>query len=183
MRGLKAALYTGLGLLCVFGAAVALAETVGLFGVPVQHNFENDYDTKAWSEVSTQIPPPPLKQNLVSFYVSAATEHRFFLDPASISIGQDGVVRYTVVIETSGGASNINFEGMRCQTREWRHYASGHRGVGWSKTRNTTWRPIREEAANRHRAALFSDFFCPEGVIANDREIKAALRQEPNRAR
>ncbi|MGE5386458.1 MAG: CNP1-like family protein [Betaproteobacteria bacterium] len=164
-------------------ASSATAQLIPIVRTPSQTDFENDFETKPWEEVATQLPPLPLKKDLSPFYVSAATEHRFFIDPEAVSVGQDGVVRYTVVIETSGGANNTSYEGMRCQTREWRHYASGHPGIGWSKTRNAPWHKIREEPSNRFRAALFSDFFCPEGVIASLKEIRFALKREAERSR
>lgn len=166
MRWMKKAgcLTAGL-ILCAHGAVMA-GETIGLFGVPVQGlDFEDAFEKKQWQEVVVQLPPVPRKESLVPFFVSAATEHRFFVDTASLSIGQDGVVRYTVVIETSAGANNTNYEGMRCETREWRHYASGRPDGTWSKARNSSWDKVREGGVNRYRAALFTDFFCPDGVI------------------
>ncbi len=183
---------TSLGKKMVRGAAVCLvgvvlAASAGAQSMPNismrQNDFENDYDTKPWEEMATHLPPLPVKKDLIAFYVSAATEHRFFVDPAALSVGRDGVVRYTLVIETSGGAVNTSYEGMRCETREWRHYASGHAGVGWSKTRNPPWHKIREEPSNRYRAALFTDFFCPGGVIANLDDIRFALKREALRPR
>jgi len=140
--------------------------------------FEEDYEKKAWQEIAVQLPLPPKKENLQSFYVSAATEHRFFVDLESISSSSDGVVRYTLVIETSGGAKNISFEGIRCQTREWRQYAFGRSDGSWSKSRKDAWQKLQEEDRNRHRAALFVDYFCPGGVINSQAaNIKWALKR------
>jgi len=140
--------------------------------------FEEDFDKKTWQEVVVQLPPIPKRENLVSFYVSAATEHQFMVDPGSISVGQDGVVRYTLVIQASGGAVNTSFEGMRCETREWRHYASGRADGSWSKARNAAWQSLREESRNRHRAALFTDYFCPGGVMTyRADDIRSALKR------
>ncbi|MDP2252692.1 MAG: CNP1-like family protein, partial [Thiobacillus sp.] len=58
--------------------------------------FENE---KPWVELSAQLPPPPKPENLVGFDVSPATQNRYFVDTASISVGEDKVVRYSVIIE------------------------------------------------------------------------------------
>ncbi|MBS1199050.1 MAG: hypothetical protein H6R18_2835 [Proteobacteria bacterium] len=150
-------------------------------GIPVEYirmgqNFEEDYEAKTWQEIAVQLPLAPKPEKLVAVYVSAATEHHFFVDPDSISIGKDGVVRYTLAIKTSGGASNISFDGMRCETRERRSYAFGRSDGSWSRARSNEWVKIREETINRHHAALFTDFFCPGGVIAGSvKDIRYAL--------
>src|SRR4030066_226738 len=77
--------------------------------------FENE---KPWLELSAQLPPTPKPENLVGFDVSPATQNKYFVDTASIRVGEDKVVRYSVVIEAAGGAKNVSFEGMRCATGE-----------------------------------------------------------------
>lgn len=156
-----------------------LAQLIPTESLRAAQQFEEDYDNKKWEEVTAQLPAPPKMDALIPIYISAATEHSFLIDPGSVSIGKDGVVRYTLVIRASGGATNISFEGMRCETRERRFYAFGHSGSSWSKARSNAWTKIREEAANRHHAALFTDFFCPNGVIAGkESDILYSLRHQ-----
>jgi hypothetical protein len=93
-------------------------------------------------------------------------------------VGKDGVVRYVLVVQTSGGATNISFEGIRCDAREFRLYASGHREGRWTKARLSEWRPIENKPVNRHHAALSRDLFCPNGVaIYTPDEGRDALRR------
>src|SRR4030065_1495297 len=101
-----------------------------------QFDFEFEAD-KPWVELSAQLPPAPKAENLVEFNVSSATRNRHFVDTASISVGDDKVVRYTVVIEAAGGAKNVSFEGMRCATGERRLYAYGQPDGGWWEEGNT----------------------------------------------
>jgi hypothetical protein len=147
-----------------------------LLGV-AQADFEEDYETKQWQEIEVRLPAAPSDASLQSFYVSAATDNKFFIDLATLSIGSDGVVRYVLVIQTPGGGRNVTFEGMRCETRENRIYASGRRDGTWSKSRNNDWSRVRDVYANRHHAALFLEYFCPSGVIVRSvEEAKEALR-------
>ena len=130
-----------------------------------------------WQEVEFQLPTWPQPENLLAVYVSAATQNEFFVDGSTLSVTADGVVRYVLVIRSPGGATSISFEGMRCETRERRIYASGRPDGSWSKSRGEEWKRIRDTGANRYHAALFADYFCPEGVIVrNVEEARNALR-------
>ncbi len=129
---------------------------------------EEDYTRQAWREAEVAFPAAPVEGALREFYVSAVAENRFFVDTSTLSIGADGVVRYVLVVLTHGGARNVSFEGMRCETREWRIYASGRADGSWSKARSDSWSAVREAAVNRHRAVLFLDYFCPGGVIVGN---------------
>jgi len=133
--------------------------------------FENE---KPWVELAAQLPPAPKAENLVEFNVSSATRNRYFIDTASISVGEDKVVRYTVVIDAVGGAKNIAFEGLRCETAERRLYAYGHPDGTWSKARNAGWEGIKLRSLLSYHKALFEDHFCPDGI--NIQEASQAVR-------
>ena len=149
--------------------------------LPIQSayaDFEEDYEAKQWQEIVVQLPPAPNKEAFLPFYVSAASGNDFFVDGSSLSVGEDGVIRFVLVVQTAGGAQNISYEGMRCLTRERRIYASGRLDGSWSKSRNNEWTRIRDAVANRQYAALFLDYFCPGGLIVrNPEEARDALRQ------
>jgi len=137
--------------------------------------FENE---KPWVELSAQLPPYPKAENLVEFNVSSATRHRHFVDTASISVGEDQVVRYAVVIEAAGGAKNVSFEGMRCATGERRLYAYGQPDGTWSKARNARWEGIKLRSLLSYHKALYEDHFCPGGINVQDtREAVRNLRR------
>lgn len=145
---------------------------------PAVADFEEDFNDKVWQEVAIQLPAAPRPENLLPIYVSAATDNEFFIDSSTLTVGADGVVRYVLVIQAPGGARSVSFEGIRCETRERRIYASGHLDSSWSKSRNNEWRRILDVAANRYHAALYNDYFCPEGVIVrNVEEARDALRR------
>ncbi len=136
---------------------------------------DEDYTASSWQELPMTLPPAPQEESLQSFYVSATTTHRFAVDGATLSVGEDGVVRYVLVVEAGGGARNVTFEGMRCETRQRRVYATGRRDGSWSKARNSDWVRIQDVAANRHHAALFLEYFCPGGVIVRSPQVALDL--------
>jgi len=138
-----------------------------------QFDFEFEAD-KPWVEVAAQLPPPPKAENLIEFNVSSATRNRHFIDAASISVGEDKVVRYTVVIDAAGGARNVSFEGMRCATGERRLYAYGQPDGTWTKARNANWEGIKMRSLLSYHKALYESHFCAGGI--NARDVEEAVR-------
>lgn len=159
---------------------LAVISSLGLAGnVMAEFQFRNldDPDAPQWVEETLVLPAFPQEANLREFYVSEMTSHRFFVDASTLNVGTDGVVRYALVVRTSGGAVNITYEGMRCSAREYRIYASGRKEGVWAKARRSDWRPIENKPVNRHHAALSHDFFCPGGTpIRSADEGREALR-------
>lgn len=139
-------------------------------------DFDDD-DGKSWQEIKTEIPPAPQAANLVSFYVSPTATMNFFIDVNSISVGADGVVRYTLVSKSQAGAENVSYEGIRCQTYESKLYAFGQKDGNWSRARLNDWKQISEAAGNRQHAALAKDFLCQDGMVAGKADdIRSRLR-------
>ena len=148
-------------------ALLALAATA-----QAQSRFEEDFDDKEkpWQEIAVQLPAAPQDGDLVPFYVSATATQSFAIDTRSLSVGQDGVVRYTVVSVSNAGAKNVSYEGIRCATYERKLYAFGRTDGSWSRSRRDQWERILSNAANRQHAALAKDFFCVEKTVAGTAE-------------
>lgn len=125
-----------------------------------------DGTTQAWQEAPIQLPAIPSDVDLLPFADSAASTHRFAVDAKSLTLGQDGVVRYTLVGVSPSGARNISYEGIRCQTYERKIYASGRSDGSWSAARNGRWSPIRGLGMNRQQASLAQDYFCNNTTVA-----------------
>lgn len=125
---------------------------------------DDDYQPPGqWQEGEVIFPPAPVRANLLPLYVSAATANKFYIDGSSLSVGADDVVRYVMVVETPEGGRNVTFEGMRCEAKSRRIYASGRQDGSWSKARKSEWVRIQDVYANRQHAALFLEYFCPLG--------------------
>lgn len=146
---------------------VSLPAAAGLFSGP-------DPD---WKEGGYELPAPPNATALREFDVGAASPHRFLIDEQSVTVGDDRVVRYTLVVRSAGGAENATFEGIRCDAGAWRMYATARRDGEWARARNSDWRPIVDSEYNRPRAALANDFFCDGSAPPRDRdEVLRRLR-------
>jgi hypothetical protein len=130
------------------------------------------------------LPAYPQEGNLLPFFVSAASNFEFYVDGASLAIGEDGVVRYVLVARSAQGAESVSFEGIRCSTSEVRLYATGTGARGWTRSASP-WRRIAPRSVQRWHNALRDEYFCPLGnPIHSPAEGVAALRRggHPSRA-
>lgn len=142
-------------LLLFFHAALCLPQASSGF----KSDWEEKQDELNWKELEGKLPAYPKDENLAEFFVSAANSFRFFLDTTSISIGPDGVVRFTLVARSPSGASNVSYEGMRCKTGEYKAFAFGRSDGSWS-IRPTTWRKVTRLSVHRWHEALLEDYVC-----------------------
>ena len=140
-----------------------------------QSQFEEEFDDteKPWQEIATQLPAMPLAENLIPFEtISAIATHSFAIDAKSLSVGSDGVVRYTLVATSPSGAKAISYEGIRCHSFERKLYAFGHTNGTWSRSRRDQWESIPRHTTNNHHATLASEYFCDgRAVVGGANEI------------
>lgn len=95
-----------------------------------------------WKE--SEVPPAPaLDDNrLVPIEMPRYMTLKFGVDPATIVITGDGVVRYVVVANNkAGGATNAFYEGVRCATGEMKSYAR-YGSAGWDKVPDPEWKKM-----------------------------------------
>jgi len=146
-------------------------------------DWERRQAERQWREIETAPPAYPRDENLLPFFVSAATRFEFYVDGASLAVGADGVVRYVLVARSAQGAQSVSFEGMRCSTAEVKIYAVGT-ADGWTRSAGG-WRRIAPREVQRWHNALHKEYFCPLGnPIHSAAEGVAALRRggHPSRA-
>jgi hypothetical protein len=154
-----------------------------LLSIPSAHAAWGDVErefpqAQAWVEGAVSLPLYPKSENLIAFTVSPVMRARHFVDGASISVGTDGVIRYTAVIDAAGGARTVSFEGMRCESGERRLYAYGQPDGAWSMARSAGWEAIPFRSARSYQKVLFEEFFCRDGLgVADGAEALRALRQ------
>ena len=124
---------------------------------------DEEGENKPPPELELRLPGSPKAGNLLAFEPSAASTNRFFIDAESIYIGDDGIVRYTLVVTSASGASNTSYEGMRCDTQEQKTYAIGRSDGTWTQVRRSEWRKIVYKEFNRQHGVLYAAYFCPDG--------------------
>lgn len=144
---------------------LALPAYAASFGLEGSGNFETDFDEEVvtWQEVQAQLPGAPTDADLLSFALDGRPDYRYAIDRKSLSVGADGVTRYSIVITSPSGARTLNFEGMRCPTGERKIYAFGRPDGSWSKNRAARWDFIRTRQASSYHSVLFHEYLCAGG--------------------
>jgi hypothetical protein len=154
--------------------ARALAVVALAAGCAQSRPFADELDAKPWEARKALLPPYPRGETLVPFYVGPSV-FSYFIDRASIRVGEDGVVRYTLLARSASGATNVSYEGIRCGTYERRVYAFGRADGTWSQASNTNWMPI-DRLASDPQTALADYMFCSErGPVSSTEDALEAL--------
>ena len=130
-----------------------------------------------WKEVDAPPPPALRTQGLIPLETSASIGLRFGVDPASVSVGPDGVVRYVVVASSSTGTVNAMYEGLRCNTAEVKVYARHNPDRGWVPVQGAEWQPLQNRPNSRHSLVVARTGACiGHGTSGTASEIVRALR-------
>jgi hypothetical protein len=114
-----------------------------------------------WKEVEAPPPPALRTTDLIPIDVPG-TSLRFGVDPASITVGPDLVVRYVVVATSSTGTVNAIYEGIRCNTGEVKVYARHNPDNGWIPARNSQWQDVYRAPNSRHSMHIARSGACQE---------------------
>ncbi len=137
-----------------------------------------DFSEKPPGENKVKLPAAPRPEDLIRFDMGPARrgfEH--FVDGASLTIGEDGIIRYTLVVKSDMGASNVTYQGIRCVTRERKDFAYARRDGSWVEARDPEWRKIRTPSVDGPVFVLYNEFFCPgRNAVTSASEAIAALK-------
>ncbi|MEY6432588.1 CNP1-like family protein [Thioalkalicoccus limnaeus] len=115
----------------------------------------------SWDEGPVILPPWPAEADLIRFPVDGPDRgFHFAIDGRNLAIGDDGVVRYTLVAESASGVRNVSFEGIRCTPRgQHRIYAYGS-GGRFHPVAGSDWQPISATGPDGYRYDLWRTYLC-----------------------
>jgi hypothetical protein len=112
------------------------------------------------SEAGAVMPPWPEDGDLLEFNVDRSdSPFRYYVDGRNVRVGEDGVVRFTLVIKSRSGAANVSYEGMRCNVREYKVYAYGSRGK-FRPVKGAQWERLNQSAYDLYRLDLRNFYLC-----------------------
>lgn len=148
-------------LLTTFRGSTLVALSL-LAGVTTAHTQTLTTDPD-WKE--TEVPAPAPMQNvditkLVPFVVSGNSELRWAVDPASIAINSDGLVRYVVIARSASGLINASYESINCGKAEFKIYARYNANGGWASIDDPQWRSLYDKLPSRHTLMLARQGAC-----------------------
>ncbi|MFT7117207.1 MAG: hypothetical protein ACI9I0_002423 [Rhodoferax sp.] len=132
-----------------------------------------------WQETAAPAPPAFSKSQLIPIEMPPYVTLSLGVDPDTLSITTDGVIRYVVVATNAGGSSNAMYEGLRCATGEVRSYARQSTDGEWSLL-EAPWQRLND-MPSRHAQALAAQGFCEGGGSTPARTVNDIVRTLKNR--
>jgi hypothetical protein len=127
-----------------------------------------------WQETETPPPPAFSKDKLIAIEMPNYVTLRLGVDPATLSITPDGVVRYVVVASNATGSINAMYEGIRCATGEVKTYARYAASGQWSSVQNPQWQGLSDNLPSTHARALARQGIC-EGRTITGSSVAAVV--------
>lgn len=112
-----------------------------------------------WKE--GEIPPPPAfdEKKLLPVEMPPHFSLQYGIDPGTIAVTRDGIVRYVIVANNkAGGGTNAFYEGVRCETEEVKQYARFNQGT-WHTVSNGEWKRFNN-LNSRYAKELASQALC-----------------------
>jgi len=141
--------------------AALLAAAISGFVSAQNANFEPD---APWVEKPQAPPEAFATDTLIPVDNPARSNLSFGVVPETLSVGEDGVIRYVLVAKSLSGAMNVQYEGIRCADRTVKIYANWRAGDGWRDRRNTEWTEWRL-APGRYVLRMGRDALCNVQIV------------------
>lgn len=131
-----------------------------------------------WKE--SPVPPAPEfdVKRMIAIDMPRMYDLSYGVDPKTLAITDDGVVRYVLIAKSTGPGAAVNafYDGVRCATGESKTYAR-YSGDSWHPVENPEWRPL-EQTKVRYTLALARQALCRSGAPrATAGEMVQALRK------
>ena len=147
---------------------------------------DNGYDDSndvPWTEDSLNVIQPPNPNEFLPVAIdNPPVGFTIYIDESSLSVSQsDLIIRYWLILK-AGKSTNAIYEGMKCNTREYKSYAFQNK---WDKTKIKTnpvakWQPIETQTHNRFREEIRQYFFCDTLAARKRDDIIRRLKGQVN---
>jgi hypothetical protein len=117
-----------------------------------------------WKE--SPVPPAPEfdARRMIEIDMPRMLDLKYGVDPKTIAITGDGVVRFVIIAKSTGpgAAMNASYDAVRCATGETKTYAR-YSGDAWHEVEKPEWKPL-QEARTRYNLALAQQAICRSGA-------------------
>lgn len=140
-----------------------------------------------WRE--SAVPPPPEfdAARLIQLDMPRHMSVKLGVDPATLRITSDGIVRYVMVAQSPSGTVNATYEGIRCQTAEVKVYARYTSSKVWNLISNPEWKPLRDNQPSPHALAFARQGACdgrsavtstPQAIVEKLKAVERASQHK-----
>lgn len=151
--------------------SMALAATAAFSQTPV--------DTPEWTEEAAPSPPAFSRDRLIPIEMPPYVTLKVGIDPETVTVGTDGVVRYVVVMRNTSGSVNAAFEGILCSAGDVKTYARMGSAGTWTVVQEPQWRSMTDNLPSRHAFAISKQGGCDGRSAAKAADIVRVLKQGP----
>jgi len=142
----------------------------------------NGIDNPDWAEEAAPPPPEFSKDRAIALDMPSYVSVKVGIDPQTIVVGTDGVVRYVAVMTNASGTMNASFEGIRCASGQFKTYARYSASGTWSTVTDPQWRDISDNLPSKHTQIFARQAACD--IQASNRRdviVKALQGIKPER--
>ena len=133
---------------------------VGLAACALGAQAQRLVDDPDWKETEMPTPPAFSQDHLVAVDMPPYVSLKFGVDPATVAITADGIVRYVMVATNPSGSVNAMYEGIRCATGEVKTYARASASGAWSIVKTPEWRALNDNLPSKHAIAFARQAAC-----------------------
>ena len=154
---------------------VAIAITAGLLvgGNGFAQLADLDPD---WKELDVKPPATFRIHKLVPIEMPRYLSVRMGIDPDTLTVSSDGIVRYVVVALSDSGNVNAAYEGIWCRAGEVKTYARAGNDRVWDAVPNPEWKKLTDSRPSMHALALARQGAC-EGRSATGQSPQDIIRK------
>ncbi|MCZ2499070.1 hypothetical protein GN316_20125 [Xylophilus sp. Kf1] len=138
-----------------------------------------------YPEIATPPPPAFSIDKTIDVALRPGGNVRLGIDPATVTVESDGVVRYvSVARSTSGDAITAIYEGVRCTTAEVKIYARHFADGGWRPVADPQWQSLYDPGPQRTSLPIAKSGICQDASAGGSaRQIVQNLRNDTLRYR
>jgi len=133
---------------------------------PAAHALNQPEEAPPWQEAQVTPPASFSTESVAAFVLEAQSNMRLGIDPKTLTIDPDGVVRYVLVAKSSQGALNVLYEGIRCASAEVKVYARWDNVSSWNTSGKAEWEPLSYRGTTRRAMQMARGGVC-EGKVPN----------------
>ncbi|MDR7305602.1 CNP1-like family protein [Rhodoferax saidenbachensis] len=137
---------------------------------------QNTLDNPDWVEEKEPPPPAYSTTKVLALEMPHYVSVKVSIDPSTILVGNDGIVRYVAVMTNRTGTTNAVYEGIRCVSDEVKTYARAGSSGEWSLVSEPAWKPVNDNLPSKHAYAFARQAACQSRVASSKSEIIKALQ-------
>lgn len=129
-----------------------------------------------WKELDVKPPASFSIDKLVPIEMPRYLSVKLGVDPDSLTVSSDGIVRYVVVALSASGNVNAAYEGIWCRAGEVKTYARAGNDRVWDAVPDPQWKKLSDSQPSMHALAIARQGAC-DGRSATGQSPQEILRK------